>query len=141
MEKYYLEDAKTVLEQVDSSENGLSSDEAAKRLEQNGKNKLKESEKTPLYKKFIESISDPMIIMLLVAAAIQALVNVLQMEGGFKLSEFADVIVIMAVVVINTIMSLVQESKAEDAMDALMQMTASTSKVLRDGELNLKISL
>ena len=135
MEKYYLEDAKTVLEQVDSSENGLSSDEAAKRLEQNGKNKLKESEKTPLYKKFIESISDPMIIMLLVAAAIQALVNVLQMEGGFKLSEFADVIVIMAVVVINTIMSLVQESKAEDAMDALMQMTASTSKVLRDGEV------
>ena len=51
------------------------------------------------------------------------------------LDHFADVIVIMAVVIINTIMSLIQEAKAEDAMDALMQMTASTSKVLRDGEM------
>ena len=78
-----------------------------------------------------------MFIMLLAAAAIQAVVNLMQMSDGFKLSEFADVIVIMAVVVINTIMSLIQESKAEGAMEALMQMTASTSKVLRDGEVKV----
>ena len=135
MNKYYLEDASRVLEEVGSSENGLSSAEAEKRISENGKNKLKEAEKKPLIRRFLESISDPMIIMLLVAAAIQALVNVLQMENGFSLSEFADVIVIMAVVIINTIMSLIQESKAEGAMEALMQMTASTSKVLRDNEV------
>ena len=78
-----------------------------------------------------------MIIMLLVAAAIQAFVNVLEMKDGFKIGDFADVIVIMAVVIINTIMSLIQESKAEGAMEALMQMTASTSKVLRDGEVKI----
>ena len=135
--KYYLEDIEDVLKEFETTENGLTSAEANKRLELNGKNKLKEAEKTPLIKRFIESISDPMIIMLLAAAAIQALVNVLQMEGGFRLSEFADVIVIMAVVIINTIMSLIQESKAEGAMEALMQMTASTSKVLRNNEIKI----
>ncbi len=137
MEKYYLEEINDVLKQMETADNGLTSKEAQRRLEKNGKNKLKEAEKTPLYKKFIASISDPMIIMLLLAAAIQAVVNVLQMKDGFKMSEFADVIVIMAVVIINTIMSLIQESKAEDAMDALMQMTASTSKVLRDGTIHV----
>ncbi|MCR5097205.1 MAG: HAD-IC family P-type ATPase, partial [Erysipelotrichaceae bacterium] len=137
MEKYYLEDAAKVLRELKTTENGLSEAEAEKRLAENGKNKLQEAEKKPLIKRFIESISDPMIIMLLTAAAIQAVVNVLQMSEGFKLSEFADVIVIMAVVVINTIMSLIQEAKAEDAMDALMQMTASTSKVLRDNEVKV----
>ncbi len=137
MEKHYLEDAAEVLKQVNSSSDGLSSAEAARRLAENGKNKLQEAEKTPLFKRFINSISDPMIIMLLAAAAIQAVVNVLQMENGFRFSEFADVIVIMAVVTINTIMSLIQESKAEGAMEALMQMTASTSKVLRDGKIEI----
>lgn len=137
MDKYYLRDVGEVLKSFETTDNGLSSTEAEKRLEANGKNKLKEAEKKSLVQRFIESISDPMIIMLLVAAAIQAVVNVLQMKDGFKLSEFADVIVIMAVVIINTIMSLIQESKAEGAMDALMQMTASTSKVLRDGEIHV----
>ncbi len=135
--KYYLQEIEEVYKEFDTSAKGLTQAEASSRLEKNGKNKLKEAEKTPMWKRFLDSISDPMIIMLLVAAAIQALVNVLQMSEGFKLSEFADVIVIMAVVVINTIMSLIQESKAEGAMEALMQMTASTSKVLRDGEVKI----
>lgn len=137
MEKYYLNDASEVIKSLNSTENGLTSQEANQRLLANGKNKLKEAEKTPLIKKFFDSIADPMIIMLLVAAAIQAIVNVLQMKDGFNMSEFADVIVIMAVVIINTIMSLIQETKAEDAMNALMQMTASTSKVLRDGKIEI----
>ena len=135
--KYYLQEIGEVYKDFETSEKGLTQAEASSRLEKYGKNKLKEAEKTPRWKRFLDSISDPMIIMLLVAAAIQALVNVLQMSEGFKLSEFADVIVIMAVVVINTIMSLIQESKAEGAMEALMQMTASTSKVLRDGEVKV----
>ena len=137
MDKYYLLNNDEVIDKVKSSEYGLSSLEAEKRLQENGKNKLEEKEKESLFKKFLSSISDPMIIMLLIAAIIQAIVNALQMNGEFKLSEFADVIVILAVVIINTIMSLVQETKAEDAMDALMQMTASTSKVYRDGEIKV----
>ena len=137
MEKFYLKENEEVIKLVDSSSNGLTSKEASIRLEKNGKNKLEEAKKDSLFKKFINSITDPMIIMLIVSAAIQAVVNVIQMEGGFKLSEFADVLVILIVVIINTIMSLVQESKAEGAMDALMQMTASTSKVLRDNEIKI----
>ena len=137
MEKFYLQDVESTLKAVNSSKNGLTSNEANERLLINGKNKLKEAEKEPLIKKFINSISDPMIIMLIVAAAVQAIVNVLQMKNGFNMSEFADVIVILAVVIINTIMSIFQETKAEGAMEALMQMTASTSKVLRDGNITI----
>lgn len=134
--KFYLEETDRVFSEVKSSPAGLSSAEAEKRLEENGKNKLKEAEKESIFKKFISSLADPMIIMLLVAAVIQAVVTVVETAGGkAKLSDFADVIVILVVVIINTIMSLVQESKAEAAMDALMQMTAATSRVLRDGEI------
>jgi len=137
MEKFYLFDEQKVIEEVKSSKFGLSNDEAEARLATNGKNKLQEAEKETMFQKFIGSITDPMIIMLIVSAGIQALVNVLQMKDGFKLSEFADVFVILTVVIINTILSLIQESKAEGAMEALMQMTASTSKVLRDGEIKV----
>jgi len=134
--KFYLEETEKVFSEVKSSPQGLTSAEAQKRLERDGKNKLKEAEKESLFKKFIASLADPMIIMLLVAAVIQAVVTVVQSAGNKAgLSDFADVIVILVVVIINTIMSLVQESKAEAAMDALMQMTAATSKVLRDGEI------
>ena len=132
--KYYLEENEAVLQELGTGENGLSSAEAERRLAENGRNKLKEAEKESLFSKFINSLADPMIIMLIVAAAIQAVVTVLEAKGSFSLSDFADVIVILAVVIINTIMSLIQESKSEAAMEALMQMTAATSKVLRDGE-------
>ena len=133
--KFYLEDNATVLKEVKSNENGLTEQEAAARLEANGKNKLKEAEKDSLFKKILSALSDPMIIMLLVAAVIQAVVAVVQAGGKPTLSEFADVLIILVVVIINTIMSLVQESKAEAAMEALMQMTAATSHVIRDGKI------
>ncbi|MBR3439427.1 MAG: HAD-IC family P-type ATPase, partial [Clostridia bacterium] len=138
--KHYLESTESVLKEVNSTENGLSSSEAEKRLAEIGKNKLKEAEKESLFKKFLNSIADPMIIMLLIAAIIQAGVAVLEAVragNGFKLVDFADVLVILVVVIINTIMSLVQESKAEAAMEALMQMTAATSRVIRDGEVKV----
>ena len=138
--KHYLESTESVLKEVNSTENGLSSSEAEKRLAELGKNKLKEAEKESLFKKFLNSIADPMIIMLLIAAIIQAGVAVLEAVragNGFKLVDFADVLVILVVVIINTIMSLVQESKAEAAMEALMQMTAATSRVIRDGEVKV----
>ena len=136
MERYYQE-ADDVLKELASDRNGLTADEAAARLERNGKNKLKEPEKETLFRKFINSIMDPMIIMLLVAALIQAVVAVIEAGGMPTLRDFADVLVILVVVIINTTMSLIQESKAEAAMEALMEMTAATSKVLRDGKITV----
>ena len=133
--KFYLQDAEAVLREVKSTDNGLSAAEAEKRLAENGKNKLKEPDKDGLIKKIISALADPMIIMLLVAALIQAVVAVINSKGKFELSEVADVLIILVVVIINTIMSLVQESKAEAAMEALMEMTAATSHVLRDGKV------
>ncbi len=133
--KYYLEDSAAVLEELHSTADGLRSEEAEKRLAEHGKNKLDEPEKDSLIRKFFNSLADPMIIMLIVAAAIQAFITVLEAHGNFSFRDFADVFVILVVVIINTVMSLIQESKSEAAMEALMQMTAATSKVLRDGEV------
>ena len=135
--KEYLQEAAEVLKQYQTDDSGLSSQEAAARLEKNGPNKLKEAEKVSLFRKFLNSLADPMIIMLIAAAAIQAVVTVLENKGAARLGDFTDVFVILVVVIINTVMSLVQESKAEAAMDALMQMTSPTSKVLRDGVVSV----
>ena len=126
---YYLKSPEEVLEEVKSADNGLSSADAERRLEENGKNKLKEAEKKSLVRRFFEALCDPMIIMLLAAAGISAITTLAQGE-----KDFADLIIILAVVLVNTILSLVQESKAEQAIEALNEMTAATSRVMRDGE-------
>ncbi len=133
--KYYLENPEQVLRELNTSEQGLDSQEAALRLQRDGKNVLIEEEKRSLGRKFLDSIMDPMILMLLGAALVQVIVTILETHGNFTLRSFTDVFVILAVVIINAIMSLVQENKAETAMAALMQMTAETSRVLRDGQV------
>ena len=127
--KTYCEEKEAVLAELDSSENGLSSAEARKRLEAHGKNKLKEPAKESLIKRFFGQMADPMIIILLVAAAISGVLAVMQGES------FADVIIILAVVVVNAVLGVYQENKAEKAIEALQEMSAATSKVLRDGKL------
>ena len=112
MNKYYMEGSEQVLKEVQSTPEGLTAAEAEARLARDGKNKLKEAEKEILGRKFLNSIADPMIIMLIAAAAIQAVVTVLESAGKPSFGDFADVVVILVVVIINTIMSLVQESKA-----------------------------
>ena len=127
--KTYCEEKEAVLAELDSSENGLSSAEAQKRLEAHGKNKLKEPAKESLIKRFFGQMADPMIIILLVAAAISGVLAVTQGES------FADVIIILAVVVVNAVLGVYQENKAEKAIEALQEMSAATSKVPRDGKL------
>lgn len=125
--KEYLKSNVDVLKEVKSSENGLSEKEANKRLNENGKNKLREQQKEGVVKKFFKSLMDPMIIILLVAAAFSFATSIYSHES------FTDVIIILFVVVVNTILGMIQENKAEHAIDSLMEMTKSTSKVLRDG--------
>ena len=127
--KFYCESAETVLTEVGSAENGLTQAEAEARLAKNGKNKLKEGKKDSIIKQFFAQMADPMIIILLCAAAISGVLAVTQGES------FADVIIILAVVIVNAVLGVYQENKAEKAIEALQQMSAATSKVLRDGKI------
>ena len=129
--KEYLESKDEVLSELSSNEeSGLTAAEASSRLSQYGPNELEKEEKTPLWKRFFEQMADPMVIMLIVAAAISAITGTIQGE-----SEWADVIIIMAVVIINSVLGVVQEAKSEQALEALQQMSAAQSKVIRDGKL------
>ena len=129
--KEYLESKDKVLGELSSSEeSGLTAAEASSRLSQYGPNELEKEEKTPLWKRFFEQMADPMVIMLIVAAVISAVTGMVQGEP-----EWADVIIIMAVVIINSVLGVVQEAKSEQALEALQQMSAAQSKVIRDGKM------
>lgn len=130
--KYYCKNAEEVLVQVNTSKNGLSEAEAAKRLEENGKNRLEAAKGKSIFLRFMEQLADPMIIILLVAAAVSGVLAAMEPEG-----EFVDVIIILAVVIINAVLGVYQESKAEKAIEALQEMSAATSKVLRDGKVQI----
>lgn len=129
--KHYLESMQSVFDDVKSSENGLSSQEAAKRLEQNGKNKLAEAKKDSVIKRFFDQMKDPMIVILLVAAVVSAVTDIIE-AGHF--TPPTDACIILVVVIINAVLGVVQESKAEKAVEALQKMSAATTKVLRDGK-------
>ena len=126
--KEYLSDYEEVLKEQKSSEDGLSSGEAEARLDKYGKNELEKGKKDSLFKRFMKELSDPMIIILIVAAVISGI------TAFYEGESFADVIIIMAVVIINAVLGVFQESKAEAAIEALQEIAAATSKVLRDGK-------
>ncbi len=130
--KYYLQEAQNVLDALKSSQNGLSADEAAKRLAENGKNKLAEAKKDSLLKRFFAQMKDPMIIILIVAAAVSAITEMIE-HGGWTTPT--DSIIILVVVLVNAVLGVMQESKAEKAVEALQKMSAATTKTLRDGKV------
>ena len=127
--KEYLSSIEEVLKAQNATPEGLTSAEAAKRLEQFGHNKLKEGKKDSLLKRFLDELADPMIIILIVAAVISGI------TAYYEGESFTDVIIIMAVVIINAVLGVVQESKAEAAIAALQEIAAATSKVVRDGKI------
>lgn len=130
--EFYNSGIDEVLRRVDSKKEGLSSEEAKKRLEEGGKNKLEEAAKTPLIVRFFQQMADPMIIILIVAAAISGLIAATQPD-----ESFADVIIILFVVVANAVLGVYQENKAEKALEALQEMASATCKVLRDGKIQI----
>ncbi len=127
--KEYLVSKEEVLSAQNVTENGLSAQEAASRLERHGPNKLAEGRKVTIIERFLKELADPMIIILIVAAVISGI------TAAYENESFADVIIIMAVVIINAVLGVVQESKAEKAIAALQEIAAATSKVLRDGKM------
>ena len=129
--KFYTDSTQDVLNELQSSDSGLSSAQASERLERYGRNKLRDAKKTSLIKRFFEQLKDPMIIILIIAAIVSAVVSFYEKES------FADTIIIIAVVLLNAILGVLQESKAEKAIEALQSMNAAQSKVLRDGMIRL----
>ena len=129
--KEYLSSYEEVLKEQNSSPDGITSSEAAARLSKYGKNELEKGKKDSLLKRFLGELADPMIIILIVAAVISGI------TAFYEGESFADVIIIMAVVIINAVLGVVQESKAEAAIEALQEIAAATSKVMRDGKITV----
>ena len=132
MKKTYTQSAEEVLSGLGVGAAGLTSDQAKERLAQYGPNKLKEAEKPTLLQRFLAQLKDPMLIILMIAAGVSALTGMLAGE-----SEWAEVVIILVVVLLNAVLGVIQESKAEAAIEALQTMTAATCKVLRDGKLTI----
>ena len=130
MKDYYKLSVDETLNELNAESAGLSSERAAERLAQYGPNKLKEAEKPGFWKRFLTQLKDPMLIILLAAAGVSALTGAIAGE-----SEWAETIIILAVVLLNAVLGVLQESKAEAAIEALQTMTAATCKVLRDGKM------
>ena len=129
--KHYCEEKERVLEALKTTEAGLSGEEASQRQSREGKNKLREPKGKSLAARFLEQLADPMILILLAAAAVSGVLGYIEGEG------YTDVIIILSVVLLNAILGVYQESKAEKAIEALQQMSAATCKVLRDGMLTV----
>ena len=127
MDKDYNRSPQEVLDELHTSAQGLTPEEAEARLAKYGPNKLKEAEKPSVFQRFLTQLKDPMLLILIAAAAVSAVTNALSNES------FTEVFIILAVVLLNAVLGVVQESKAEAAIEALQTMTAAKCKVLRGG--------
>ena len=131
--KEYLKSSAEVLGELSTDVQGLDKAEAERRLEQNGKNKLVEGKKESLLRRFMKQLAEPMTIILIVAAIISAGVEIYNGVAQNHWEFPADVVIILAVVLINAILGVFQESKAEKAIEALQEIAKATSKVIRNG--------
>ena len=142
MQKAYTQSTEEVLRGLDSTPEGLTSQQAQERLAKYGPNKLKEAEKATWLQRFLQQLKDPMLIILMIAALVSAATTVLDFlqlpeprDFGHLTEGLVEVGIILVVVLLNAILGVVQESKAEAAIEALQTMTAATCKVLRDGKM------
>ncbi len=124
---WYHDELNKLFSSLGSSEKGLSSVEAKERLSKNGRNELTAAEKNGFIKRFFKGLCDRMTIVLLVAAAVSFVTSYISGEG------YADPIIILIIVVANSLIAVIQESRAEKALEALKRMTSPEITVLRDG--------
>jgi len=129
MKQEYIQSTEDVLQEMGVTTEGLSAEEVKKRQEQYGPNKLKDNEKKSLFRRFLDQLKDPMLIILMIAASVSAVTSILADES------LAEVFIILIVVLLNAVLGVVQESKAEAAIEALQTMTAATCKVIREGKM------
>ena len=141
MKKTYTQSTQEVLAQLGATVDGLSSQEVKARQEKYGPNKLKEAEKATWLQRFMAQLKDPMLIILMIAAVVSAATTVIDFlqlpeprDLGHLTEGLVEVGIIVIVVLLNAILGVIQESKAEAAIEALQTMTAATCKVIRDGK-------
>lgn len=127
---YYHETGDAVLNDLNSSMTGLTKEQVQEKKAQCGENKLREKKKKTTLQRFAEQFKDVMIIILLAAAVISFVIACI--EGDTK--EFFEPVLILLIVVVNAIMGVMQESKAEKALDALKGLSAPHARVIRDGK-------
>ena len=128
-EKCYAKTVEEVYKLYKTSAKGITDKEANKRLEEYGLNKLKEAKKKTMLSRFIDQFKNIMIIILIIAAILSAIVGMQNGEG------ITDSIIIFVVIILNAILGVVQESKAEAAIDALKKMSVPYIKVRRNGKI------
>ena len=121
--QWYRKEKTTVLKRLETSTNGLSSNEAKKRVQKYGENILKEKKKTPLIVRFLDQFKSILILILIGAAILSIAIN-----------EITDAIVILIVIIVNALTGFFQEYRADQAMDALKRMTDPRARVWRDGD-------
>ncbi len=126
--KYYLESTEAALTDAESRREGLTDAEVSARLQRYGENRLEEAEKISNLQRFLQALKDPMLIMLMIAAAVSAITNYISKES------MAEVFIIIVVVLLNAILGVIQESKAEAAIEALQSMTKPSCKVIRNSQ-------
>jgi len=131
IENAHSKKVEKVFKDLESSKKGLSEQVAGERLEKFGENKLKEAKKKPMLARFFAQFKDVMIILLLISAGISLVFGFVKNEG---FTEFLDAIIIFAIVLLNATLGVIQEAKAENAMDALKKMSQPYSKVIRGGK-------
>ncbi len=141
MKKTYALSTQDVMQQLGVTAEGLATAEAQSRREKYGPNKLKEAEKATWFQRFMEQLKDPMLIILMIAAVVSAATTVIDFlqlpqprDPGHLVEGLVEVGIILVVVLLNAILGVIQESKAEAAIEALQTMTAATCKVIRDGK-------
>lgn len=123
MDKQWKLSQEELLQELNSSMNGLTAEEAKKRLEQYGYNKLQEGKRKGVLQVFAEQFADLLVVILIIAAIISAL------TGGVE-----GTIVILAVLILNAILGTVQHFKAQKSLDSLKAMAAPNARVIRDGQ-------
>lgn len=131
MKSFYSKPLKEVYSNFNTNPNGLSEKDALLRSERYGKNELEKEKKRSLFMRFLDQLKDLMIIVLLVAAIVSAVTSIIQKQY----TELVDAGIIVLIVLINAIIGLVQENKADKALEALKNMNKSYAKVLRDNLL------
>lgn len=128
---WYTKDLETITKELRTNvQRGLNEEEANRRIEKYGKNRLKEKKKESMFIRFIKQFNDFMIIILIIASIVSAVIAYVEGSG-----DYIDSIIIIAIVIFNAIMGLVQETKAEKSLEALKKLSAPISKVRRSGKV------
>ena len=132
MKNWYNKKISEIEEELETSiETGLTEHQAKKRQEEQGFNELKEEKKKSLFVRFLEQFKDFMIIVLIIAAIVSGVISVMQGE------RITDSIIILVVVIVNAIIGVAQEAKAEQSLEALKKLSGHEAKVLRNGDVKI----